>query len=947
MSSFYPLCPEIKLHVEGRISPEDAERQTKTAREILHRLGTQPGVILADEVGMGKTFVALAVAVSVALENRGKRPVVVMVPSSLKEKWPTDFSLFCEKCLPAEFAARVRCAQADRAVQFLKFLDDPPSRRKSIIFLTHGALSRGLNDRWVMLALIQQSLHRRKGVQQLRRVLCRSMANLLEMRKVERHDKNIWQRLLKTHPAGWLDLLHEAGVIEEYPDVEEDDDPVPKAVWKVLPDLDTDAIYQALRGIPIRRSKNYRERILHARHVVKQQVRELWKECLSKTRLRLPLLVFDEAHHLKNAETQLATLFRSAEAHDDAEKIQRGPLEGVFRRMLFLTATPFQLGHGELCSVLDRFDGIRWKSVHAPACGQDVFENQKRMLREALDAAQQAAVSLDHAWGRLQNEDLVVGNRSFARSDDWWREARQNGELTPTAADVVRCFERAKERMKAAERRLRPWVVRHLKPRRLPGDHANMLRRKRFIGASIRLDCAEDDDQGIAVSGEALLPFLLAARAASHAPDSRPVFAEGLASSYEAFLHTRRSKTLGDGNAEQAIDTDDDGNTVVNAADAVSWYLDHLEALIPRDGAAEVEHPKIAATVERAVDIWRRGEKVVVFCHYIATGRILRQRIAEAVQAEIRSLGAQKLQCGHDEVEAELKAIGRFFDRDSLLRQACDNQAQQLVSTFSQLQKHTNDLVNIVRRNVRTPSFLVRFFPLDRESRDEEAMQIAWESPDLSGLALSRLLKEFFSFLVDRCGEEERERYIDAVKRIQTGTHFGVNVGKEYEDDELQGARADQLLPNVRLVNGTTRSDTRQRLMLTFNTPFYPEVLIASSVMAEGVDLHLNCRYVLHHDLCWNPSTLEQRSGRVDRIGAKAETAGQPIHIYIPFIAETQDEKMYRVVIDRERWFSVVMGEDYKVDVRTTEKLANRIPFPAEAAGELAFELGVVGGEEL
>ena len=60
-----------------------------------------------------------------------------------------------------------------------------------------------------------------------------------------------------------------------------------------------------------------------------------------------------------------------------------------------------------------------------------------------------------------------------------------------------------------------------------------------------------------------------------------------------------------------------------------------------------------------------------------------------------------------------------------------------------------------------------------------------------------------------------------------------------------------------------------------------------------------------------------------------------------PFIAETQDEKMYRVVMDRERWFNVVMGEDYKVDVRTTEKLASRIPFPANAANDLAFKLDV------
>ena len=54
---------------------------------------------------------------------------------------------------------------------------------------------------------------------------------------------------------------------------------------------------------------------------------------------------------------------------------------------------------------------------------------------------------------------------------------------------------------------------------------------------------------------------------------------------------------------------------------------------------------------------------------------------------------------------------------------------------------------------------------------------------------------------------------------------------------------------------------------------------------------------------------------------------------------------MYRVVMDRERWFSVVMREDYKVDVRTTETIAERVPFPAAAAAELAFQLGVANSE--
>jgi hypothetical protein len=42
----------------------------------------------------------------------------------------------------------------------------------------------------------------------------------------------------------------------------------------------------------------------------------------------------------------------------------------------------------------------------------------------------------------------------------------------------------------------------------------------------------------------------------------------------------------------------------------------------------------------------------------------------------------------------------------------------------------------------------------------------------------------------------------------------------------------------MRLANGDVKRDTSHRLTLAFNTPFFPEILIASSVMAEGVDLH-------------------------------------------------------------------------------------------------------------
>lgn len=52
-------------------------------------------------------------------------------------------------------------------------------------------------------------------------------------------------------------------------------------------------------------------------------------------------------------------------------------------------------------------------------------------------------------------------------------------------------------------------------------------------------------------------------------------------------------------------------------------------------------------------------------------------------------------------------------------------------------------------------------------------------------------------------------------------------------DDEAQGGERVRLVANVRRVYGDTRDETRERIMLTFNTPFYPRsACSSSSVMA-------------------------------------------------------------------------------------------------------------------
>lgn len=238
---------------------------------------------------------------------------------------------------------------------------------------------------------------------------------------------------------------------------------------------------------------------------------------------------------------------------------------------------------------------------------------------------------------------------------------------------------------------------------------------------------------------------------------------------------------------------------------------------------------------------------------------------------------------------------------------------------------------------MRSRSFLVRFVDLTGDVSVDDLLG-GIDRPDMSGTTLADRIRSFADTM-GRKVDVERDEILDALSTIQTG---GITATVDDFDPSERARYREVLLPNVRLANGGVRRETRRRLMLGFNTPFFPEVLIASSVLAEGVDLQQDCRHVVHHDLDWNPSTLEQRTGRIDRIGSKAEAVGQPVVIYELYLAGTHDEKMFRVVKDRERWFGIGMGQTPDSDELSTERQAERIPLPDPLARELTMDLALV-----
>jgi len=89
-----------------RLLPAPTCRQMKTASEILDRLQRQRGVILADDVGLGKTAVAALVACVVAGTRAGgaKLRVRILAPNAvLRRKWQSELRYHLEaiqQCAP-------------------------------------------------------------------------------------------------------------------------------------------------------------------------------------------------------------------------------------------------------------------------------------------------------------------------------------------------------------------------------------------------------------------------------------------------------------------------------------------------------------------------------------------------------------------------------------------------------------------------------------------------------------------------------------------------------------------------------------------------------------------------------------------------------------------------------------------------------------------------------
>ncbi len=81
------------------------------------------------------------------------------------------------------------------------------------------------------------------------------------------------------------------------------------------------------------------------------------------------------------------------------------------------------------------------------------------------------------------------------------------------------------------------------------------------------------------------------------------------------------------------------------------------------------------------------------------------------------------------------------------------------------------------------------------------------------------------------------------------------------------------------------------------------QVLIATEAGGEGINLQF-CSHVINYDLPWNPMRLEQRIGRVHRLGQKED-----VHIYNFAVKNTIEEHIVNLLTNKIKLFERVVGE--------------------------------------
>jgi len=874
------------------------DSQLRTAEALAKRLEQHGGVILGDEVGAGKTFVTFAVLVDRLLQHP-RRGAVIFVPSDpLQRKWKDQLVEYLRAAVNDHEVGEKLALRVGIMNRGMWLVDDDGTRRRprprDIVIASHRSFSGRVGDADRALC-IEQWLERR----------C--------------------QRTIKPRKR-----FFDACEIDQG-DADED-----WAVWATR-----DALTKAVLAPIDQVFAGYEAGRRDLKHELQAAVQTIRRDVARKLLPDASMVVVDEAHHLKST-------------HSQVYKTLMYVLQGRFDAMLFLTATPFQLGREELRNVVEFFRSSR-PSAGAPSAVS--FDARVATMDAGMNAYVTALDAFSAAWTDLTPSETEEAERLIGLG------VEDGGPASIRVGVAVDAFGSALAAKGEMQEGLRPFIVRSVRKR-----HHRERPGVEEIPAASRIPSA-------------LVDRLISDRLASRKSVFVASALTSACSSWEALFEAS-----------------------IAADDGTQATLEALRAM--RDQGLLGVHPKTRSTIMACVGAATdRQEKTLVFVERRQTGRALRDALKHELPDGRDNAGYARLQdakrfgwpslrenylhtiyvdvfgappscrdCLDAVAESTMTDLWHRVDVDEKLdykraKRIVEHAAFRLAvarkphwargvgtevrSSVENLLEEDYvvnglDLISgASNERLKPPSVPVRSVARPIGPAFVEAFA-AYPSPWASSReALATLDPHARAEIVDAAAAAVASSHLQAeVVRLEAdgdpATHFrgmqGLLATDEWRTrfeaiaqqaaDLVAGDRAGatsrvlalasalRASERVQFVSGETSNDTKAHAIAGFNTPLYPEVLIATGVLAEGVDLHRSCRRVIHHDLPWNPAKLEQRTGRVDRIGslsarlqqAHGDVDASAVDVGMPFVAGTYDETIFNRVLARRREFRCLLG---------------------------------------
>lgn len=167
-------------------------------------------------------------------------------------------------------------------------------------------------------------------------------------------------------------------------------------------------------------------------------------------------------------------------------------------------------------------------------------------------------------------------------------------------------------------------------------------------------------------------------------------------------------------------------------------------------------------------------------------------------------------------------------------------------------------------------------------------------------------LRDVLSQWPENATDSKYEAFVKALRKIRSGEgSMKVLVFSFFKGTlrYLQRRLAEEGIRTV-CIHGDVKSEERARLIAEFRDNPEIEVMLSSKVGSEGLDFQF-CHILFNYDLPWNPMEVEQRIGRLDRIGQESPF----IAIYHFWITGTIEERILKRLYDRIGVFERSIGE--------------------------------------